>query len=66
MKAKTTKKKETVEITPEEVVVEAVPEVEESAEKSDFRKLIEAYREQNPVKFEQKKEELFAQLNNLK
>ena len=38
---------------------------EESKEKQDFRKLMDAYKLQNPVKFELKKEALEKQLNAL-
>ena len=53
--------------TVEEIVETKVETVEatESEEKKAFRNLIEAYKVQNPTKYETKKEELLAQLNSL-
>lgn len=45
--------------------VEKVEVVEESQAKVEFRALIEKYKEQNPVKYELKKEALEAKLNSL-
>jgi hypothetical protein len=42
------------------------PEMPESEEKQAFRLLIEKYKEQNPVKYEQKKETLEKKLNLMK
>lgn len=39
--------------------------VEESEAKKEFRKLIEAYKIQNPVKYAQKEPELIRKLNSL-
>lgn len=66
------RKKKTEEILNEsEQTVEATEvansgETQESQEKTAFRNLIEAYKIQNPAKYEVKKEELLAQLNSLK
>lgn len=54
-----TKKEEVVE----EVVVEKAKA--ESPEKAEFRKLIETYKEQNPAKYELKKEALLKKLESL-
>jgi len=40
-------------------------DIEQLTPKQKFEALIEAYKKQNPLKYEQKKEELEAQLNNL-
>lgn len=42
-----------------------VEEVAETPSKAAFKKLIEAYKEQNPVKYEEKKEALEAKLKSL-
>ena len=61
-------KKEVVDVV--ETEVETTPEVEvateESTAKKELRALIEAYKIQNPVKYELKKESLDKQLSELK
>jgi hypothetical protein len=50
----------------EETIVSEEETMIESPEKADFRELIEKYKEQNPVKYEQKKADLEAKLNAMK
>lgn len=59
-----TKKKEITEEV--QVAGEATPSYEEETpSKVALKSLIESYERQNPVKYEQKKEELQAKLKNL-
>jgi hypothetical protein len=62
--ARQTEIKEEVVATPVEVVVPVVVK-EDSEAKKAFRKLIAIYAEQNPLKFADKKEALFAKLETL-
>lgn len=59
------KKKIVEETTETPAEVAEVVNASESAEKTAFRALIEAYKVQNPAKYEVKKDELIKQLNNL-
>lgn len=70
--ARPKKIKEVIETTPEvvevtEVIINEEVSVEsaESTEKKAFRLLIEKYKEQNPVKYELKKEAFEAKLKSL-
>ena len=55
---------EEVVATPEEVVAPVVVK-EDSEAKKAFRKLIAVYEKQNPLKYADKKEALFAKLETL-